>query len=56
MEIRWDNIRKDKYVNFEKRKSTEINSYGRPYDINSIMHYSLVSNISFSGMAVSVCY
>ncbi|KAF6027899.1 hypothetical protein EB796_013800 [Bugula neritina] len=37
--VLWNNIYKDLHKNFFKRNSFEVNSFGRPYDFASIMHY-----------------
>lgn len=44
IKVHWDNIIKEKQVNFDKRNTIEIDSRGRPYDLNSIMHYGPVCN------------
>ena len=48
IKILWNNIRQDRYDNFVKRQYIEIESFGRPYDFSSIMHYSPVSFLTTS--------
>ena len=43
IKVFWDNIITSQHLNFEKREHIEIESFGRPYDLQSIMHYSPVS-------------
>ena len=39
VEIKWENINKNYYYNFEKYDHGAIDSLGVPYDYDSIMHY-----------------
>ena len=34
-----ENVQPDLTYNFHKRPSSQVNDYGTPYDMNSIMHY-----------------
>lgn len=38
--VNFQNIPKDKFINFEKMSSDEISSYDVEYDIRSVLHYS----------------
>ncbi|XP_071106280.1 hatching enzyme 1.2-like [Haliotis cracherodii] len=38
--IEWSNIRKGHEKNFDRRSSVEADTFGRPYDYESVMHYN----------------
>ncbi|XP_067951690.1 bone morphogenetic protein 1-like isoform X2 [Watersipora subatra] len=41
IKVLWKNIRPEHHDNYAKRKYVEVESFGRPYDLSSIMHYGV---------------